>query len=68
MRHIRFDNDFALGDAGSSPNSKTGAAIRKQTPVVAANLATSFGNALGSRPGGLVGPRPTRSGRAGSVK
>jgi sulfide:quinone oxidoreductase len=33
-----FPNVFALGDAGSTPNSKTGAAIRKQAPVVAANL------------------------------
>ena len=38
MRHTRYPNVFALGDAGSSPNSKTGAAIRKQAPVVAANL------------------------------
>ena len=38
MRHNRYPNVFALGDAGSSPNSKTGAAIRKQAPVVAANL------------------------------
>jgi sulfide:quinone oxidoreductase len=38
MRHTRFDNIFSLGDVGSSPNSKTGAAIRKQAPVVAANL------------------------------
>jgi sulfide:quinone oxidoreductase len=38
MRHTRFPNVFALGDAGSSPNSKTGAAIRKQAPVVVANL------------------------------
>jgi sulfide:quinone oxidoreductase len=29
---------FSLGDAGSSPNSKTGAAIRKQAPVVVKNL------------------------------
>lgn len=42
MRHTRFDNVFALGDAGSSPNSKTGAAIRKQAPVVAANLQASL--------------------------
>jgi sulfide:quinone oxidoreductase len=39
MRHIRYPNIFSLGDAGSSPNSKTGAAIRKQAPVVARNLA-----------------------------
>lgn len=38
MRHNRYPNVFALGDAGSSPNSKTGAAIRKQAPVVVANL------------------------------
>ncbi|WP_445160124.1 FAD-dependent oxidoreductase [Mycobacterium sp. Dal123C01] len=42
MRHTRFDNIFAIGDAGSSPNSKTGAAIRKQAPVVAANLQASL--------------------------
>ncbi|GAC1516494.1 MAG: FAD/NAD(P)-binding oxidoreductase [Gemmatimonadaceae bacterium] len=33
-----YPNVFALGDAGSTPNSKTGAAIRSQAPVVAANL------------------------------
>lgn len=38
MQHVRFPNVFALGDCGSSPNSKTGAAIRAQAPVVAANL------------------------------
>ncbi|MEZ5298912.1 MAG: hypothetical protein R2697_22310 [Ilumatobacteraceae bacterium] len=29
---------FSLGDAGSTPNSKTGAAIRKQAPVVVENI------------------------------
>lgn len=38
MRHVRYPNIFALGDAGSTPNSKTGAAIRKQAPVVVTNL------------------------------
>ncbi|MST31120.1 pyridine nucleotide-disulfide oxidoreductase [Acidimicrobiaceae bacterium USS-CC1] len=38
MRHRRHPNIFSLGDAGSSPNSKTGAAIRKQAPVVVGNL------------------------------
>jgi sulfide:quinone oxidoreductase len=33
MQHTRYPNVFSLGDAGSSPNSKTGAAIRKQAPV-----------------------------------
>lgn len=38
LRHVRYPNVFALGDAGNTPNSKTGAAIRKQAPVVAHNL------------------------------
>lgn len=38
LRHVRYPEVFALGDAGSSPNSKTGAAVRKQAPVVVANL------------------------------
>ncbi len=38
MRHVRYPNVFSLGDAGSSPNSKTGAAVRKQAPVVVDNL------------------------------
>lgn len=47
MQHTRFPNIFALGDAGSTPNSKTGAAIRKQAPVVAENLvAAAAGKAL----------------------
>jgi sulfide:quinone oxidoreductase len=55
LRHTRFDNVFALGDAGSTPNSKTGAAIRKQTPVVAANMAASLaGQPLPARYGGYA--------------
>jgi sulfide:quinone oxidoreductase len=42
LRHTVFPEVFALGDAGSTPNSKTGAAVRKQAPVVAANLAASL--------------------------
>ncbi|GAA1904072.1 NAD(P)/FAD-dependent oxidoreductase [Streptantibioticus ferralitis] len=38
LRHERYPDVFALGDAGSTPNSKTGAAVRKQAPVVVANL------------------------------
>jgi sulfide:quinone oxidoreductase len=33
-----FPNVFALGDAASTPNSKTAAAVRKQAPVVVQNL------------------------------
>lgn len=38
LQHNRFKNIFGLGDANGSPNAKTGAAIRRQGPVVAANL------------------------------
>lgn len=38
LRHTRYPEIFSLGDAGSSPNSKTGAAVRKQAPVVVENL------------------------------
>jgi sulfide:quinone oxidoreductase len=38
MRHTQYGNVFGLGDAGSTPNSKTAAAVRKQSPVVVRNL------------------------------
>lgn len=38
MQHKRYPNVFALGDASSLPTSKTGAAIRKQVPVLVQNL------------------------------
>lgn len=38
MQSAHFPNVFALGDAGSTPNSKTGAAIRKQAPIVVENV------------------------------
>lgn len=38
LQHSRFPNIFSLGDSSSAPASKTGAAIRKQAPVVVANL------------------------------
>lgn len=38
LQSERFANVFAIGDASSLPTSKTGAAIRKQTPVLVENL------------------------------
>lgn len=38
LRHKRFANVFGLGDCSNLPTSKTGAAIRKQAPVLARNL------------------------------
>lgn len=37
LRHPRYPNVFALGDACSASNAKTAAAVRKQAPVVAVN-------------------------------
>lgn len=38
LQHNRFLNVFGIGDASSLPTSKTGAAIRKQAPVLVSNL------------------------------
>jgi sulfide:quinone oxidoreductase len=38
LQHKKFANVFSLGDASNLPTSKTGAAIRKQAPVLVANV------------------------------
>lgn len=38
LQHNTYKNIFGAGDSSSLPTSKTGAAIRKQAPVVAENL------------------------------
>lgn len=38
LQHSKYKNIFGIGDATSTPNSKTGAAVRKQAPVVVKNL------------------------------
>jgi len=38
LRHVRYANVFALGDATSTSNAKTAAAVRIQAPVVVNNL------------------------------
>ncbi|MGC8485740.1 MAG: hypothetical protein ACP5O6_08930, partial [Candidatus Baltobacteraceae bacterium] len=38
LQNPDFPNIFSIGDASSTPNSKTGAAIRAQAPVLVANL------------------------------
>lgn len=38
LQHPRYPNVFSLGDASGLPTSKTGAAIRKQAPVLVENL------------------------------
>ncbi len=38
LQHQEYKNIFGIGDVTGVPNSKTGAAIRKQAPVVAQNM------------------------------
>lgn len=38
LQHKKYPNIFSLGDACSTPNSKTAAAVRKQAPVVVENI------------------------------
>jgi sulfide:quinone oxidoreductase len=38
LQHTKYKNIFACGDAANLPVSRTGAAIRKQAPVVVSNL------------------------------
>ncbi len=38
LQHQDFKNIFGIGDVTGVPNSKTGAAIRKQAPIVAQNI------------------------------
>jgi sulfide:quinone oxidoreductase len=50
LQHTRFPNVFSLGDNSSLPTSRTGAAIRKQAPVLVENLlALRAGRALAAR-------------------
>ncbi len=44
LQHIRYKNIFGLGDATSTPNGKTGAAVRKQAPVLIQNLLSLMNN------------------------
>lgn len=38
MQHTKYPNIFSCGDASSLPTSKTGAAIRKQAPILVKNM------------------------------
>lgn len=38
LQHTRFENVWSAGDCSSAPTSKTGAAVRKQVPVLVDNL------------------------------
>jgi sulfide:quinone oxidoreductase len=42
LQHTRYKNIFGAGDASSLPTSRTGAAVRKQAPVVVGNLVAAM--------------------------
>lgn len=44
LRHLKYANVWSIGDAAGLPTSKTGAAIRKQTPTVVANMLAAMAN------------------------
>ena len=44
LQHNQFTNIFGLGDAASTPNAKTAAAVRKQVPVVVDNILKLMAN------------------------
>jgi sulfide:quinone oxidoreductase len=55
LQHVRYANIFGLGDASNLPTSKTGAAVRKQAPVVVANLMAAMqGQSLTSKYNGYT--------------
>lgn len=65
LQHVRYPNVFSLGDASSLPTSKTGAAIRKQAPVLVKNLiaAIQSGPLIGSYNGYTACPLVTGYGK-----
>ena len=65
MQHSRYANIFALGDCINAPCSKTGAAIRKQAPVVVQNVLAVLNNEQmkGEYTGYSACPIPTQYGK-----
>lgn len=65
LQHTRYNNIFSLGDSMNAPCSKTGAAIRKQAPVVVQNILSFLKNEpiTASYEGYSACPIPTKYGR-----
>ncbi|RMG98038.1 MAG: NAD(P)/FAD-dependent oxidoreductase [Deltaproteobacteria bacterium] len=65
LQHVRYPDIFSLGDASSLPTSKTGAAVRKEAPVLVDNLlAHRAGRPLAATYDGYAScPLTTRYGR-----
>lgn len=55
LQHNKFKNIFSLGDVSSLPTSRTGAAVRKQAPVLVKNLLSQIhGEALTAKYNGYT--------------
>lgn len=65
FRHSRYNNVFAFGDVSNAPCSKTGAAIRQQTPVVVDHVLAAINNTTSSASydGYSACPIPTQYGK-----
>ena len=65
LRHPRYPNVFALGDASSLPTSRTAAAVRQEAPVLVANLLAAMRGGAGtaSYDGYAACPIPTGYGK-----
>ncbi|MBX2926250.1 MAG: NAD(P)/FAD-dependent oxidoreductase [Saprospiraceae bacterium] len=55
LQHKVYPNVFSLGDSAALPTAKTGAAVRKQAPVVVGNLLHVLHNKTGSLDPGYEG-------------
>lgn len=49
LQSVNYPNVFGLGDCTNTPNSKTGAAVRKQAPTLVANLMDARKGAASSK-------------------
>ena len=46
LQHNKYSNIFGLGDATSTPNAKTAAAVRKQVPILVDNILNLMNNQI----------------------
>ncbi|TEY03952.1 NAD(P)/FAD-dependent oxidoreductase [Campylobacter sp. US33a] len=70
LQHKKYDNIFAIGDCAGVPKGKTGASIRKQYPVIGANILSHLqGKELTAKFSGYTAcPLLTRYGKAVMVE
>ncbi len=66
LRHLRYDNVFALGDVAGVPKGKTAASVKWQVPVIEDHLVAAISGNIGTQSynGYTSCPMITRIGRA----